>query len=254
MHKKFACFLYVSACVFLLTACGCSHQWAEASCTTPKTCVLCNETDGEALGHTSGELEEIPDYSSATIKYIQNCSVCGENLKYDVKQITTFLKDGKLILTPFPVLERLDRYFEKTPEDDGYNYFSEWDTNFKINLLNNGDYYGAIFFFKEFKNWEDYQILKANEIFSVQEVDAVSLHVDHDAEYLDLLFFLMNPRLSADEIAARKAEVYADTEDFIFFDQECGLCYEFRYIKSDSGDSIENVHVIVYSKEVLDNT
>lgn len=43
------------ATVWMLTAlagCGCQHQWEEATCTTPKTCTQCGETEGEALGHT----------------------------------------------------------------------------------------------------------------------------------------------------------------------------------------------------------
>ncbi len=32
----------------------CSHQWNDATCTTPKTCSLCNITDGTALGHVGG--------------------------------------------------------------------------------------------------------------------------------------------------------------------------------------------------------
>jgi len=30
----------------------CEHEWIDATCTAPKTCSLCGETEGEALGHT----------------------------------------------------------------------------------------------------------------------------------------------------------------------------------------------------------
>ncbi len=33
---------------------SCAHEWVEATCTEPKTCSLCGETEGEALGHTEG--------------------------------------------------------------------------------------------------------------------------------------------------------------------------------------------------------
>ena len=33
---------------------GCDHEWKDATCTAPKTCSLCEETEGEALGHTGG--------------------------------------------------------------------------------------------------------------------------------------------------------------------------------------------------------
>ena len=38
-----------------LSACGCEHEWASATCTSPKTCTKCGETEGEALGHTWAE-------------------------------------------------------------------------------------------------------------------------------------------------------------------------------------------------------
>lgn len=41
----------------LLLATGCkekhTHEWKEATCTTAKTCVTCNETEGSELGHTT---------------------------------------------------------------------------------------------------------------------------------------------------------------------------------------------------------
>ena len=39
-----------------LSACKalCNHEWKDATCTTPKTCTLCQKTEGEALGHTGG--------------------------------------------------------------------------------------------------------------------------------------------------------------------------------------------------------
>lgn len=45
------------------------HQWKEATCTAPKTCTVCGETEGEALGH---------DWIEATITAPKTCSRCGE--------------------------------------------------------------------------------------------------------------------------------------------------------------------------------
>ena len=47
----------------------CQHEWADATCTAPKTCTLCEATDGNALGHTM---------SAATCTAPATCSVCGE--------------------------------------------------------------------------------------------------------------------------------------------------------------------------------
>ena len=39
-----------------LSACKalCNHEWKDATCTDPKTCTLCQKTEGNALGHTGG--------------------------------------------------------------------------------------------------------------------------------------------------------------------------------------------------------
>ena len=29
----------------------CQHQWVDADCDSPKTCSVCGETEGDALGH-----------------------------------------------------------------------------------------------------------------------------------------------------------------------------------------------------------
>ena len=47
----------------------CSHNYATATCTTPKTCTLCGQTSGSALGHT---------YSAATCTAPQTCTLCGQ--------------------------------------------------------------------------------------------------------------------------------------------------------------------------------
>jgi len=51
-----------------LSACH-SHDWEDADCETPKTCLDCGETKGEALGH---------DWEKATCIKPKTCSECGE--------------------------------------------------------------------------------------------------------------------------------------------------------------------------------
>ena len=56
----------------------CEHDWVDATCTEPKTCSKCGETDGEANGHT----EEIVAGTAATcteegLTDGKKCSVCG---------------------------------------------------------------------------------------------------------------------------------------------------------------------------------
>ena len=52
MMKKVILFILVSAMTLGLTACGHEHTFNDATCTEPKVCAECGETEGEALGHT----------------------------------------------------------------------------------------------------------------------------------------------------------------------------------------------------------
>lgn len=70
----------IAVCIFSLLlictalvgifSCGpsCEHQWQEATCTAPKTCLFCGETEGEKASHTGG---------TATCEKKAECSVCG---------------------------------------------------------------------------------------------------------------------------------------------------------------------------------
>lgn len=58
MLKKVAIVLVVALLVSL-SACGCLHDWTDATCTEAKTCAKCGEVQGEALGHVWQENSEI---------------------------------------------------------------------------------------------------------------------------------------------------------------------------------------------------
>ncbi|MBQ4551197.1 MAG: discoidin domain-containing protein, partial [Oscillospiraceae bacterium] len=73
------------------------HKWTDATCTTPKTCSVCGETEGEAGGgsHTLGELVEAvpavhtPTELSAAVAAHYRCTVCDAYLTADTQQQTT---------------------------------------------------------------------------------------------------------------------------------------------------------------------
>ena len=53
----------------ILSGCGHEHTWREATCTEPRTCTECGDTEGNPLGHT---------WIEATCVSPKTCSVCGE--------------------------------------------------------------------------------------------------------------------------------------------------------------------------------
>lgn len=76
--KKWIALTLALAMVFSLTGCGCKHQWQEATCTAPKTCSLCGETEGEVADHVPGELTVVSvDTQKLTMTHELPCSLCG---------------------------------------------------------------------------------------------------------------------------------------------------------------------------------
>ena len=68
--KKWGLIALVSLIVFFVSAIlmpTCEHEWVEANCETPKTCTLCEATEGEALGH---------EWLEATCDKPMICAVC----------------------------------------------------------------------------------------------------------------------------------------------------------------------------------
>lgn len=69
MKRAISILALTLVCLLVLAGCGCEHEWAAADCDTPKTCNLCAETEGEALGHT---------WADATCTVPKTCSACQE--------------------------------------------------------------------------------------------------------------------------------------------------------------------------------
>lgn len=69
MKKRWILGIAVMLTSVLLTGCHMKHEWQEATCTEPKTCLTGGETEGEALGHT---------WVEATCEEPKTCSACGE--------------------------------------------------------------------------------------------------------------------------------------------------------------------------------
>ncbi len=69
MKKKVLICVMIVLVLLGLTACGCEHEWVEATCKEPKTCKLCGKTEGELADHV---------WEEATCTKPKTCSVCGK--------------------------------------------------------------------------------------------------------------------------------------------------------------------------------
>lgn len=67
--KKVSITLVLSIiCIFFAGCNSHEHAWKDATCTEPKTCTECGETEGEPLGHK---------WTDATCTEAKKCTVCG---------------------------------------------------------------------------------------------------------------------------------------------------------------------------------
>lgn len=65
----------------------CIHKWSDATCTRPKTCTICNRTEGKPLGHTAGEWTVITDSTcSETGEAQTKCTRCGEQMTKELEK------------------------------------------------------------------------------------------------------------------------------------------------------------------------
>lgn len=76
--KKIFTMLMVMCMIMTLTACGCEHEWLDATCQAPMTCKLCDATEGEVGEHA---------WADATCDSPKTCNICntteGEALTHD---------------------------------------------------------------------------------------------------------------------------------------------------------------------------
>ena len=116
------CTTMVLTCA-LLTGCHLKHEWQEATCTEPRTCMIGGETEGEPLGHK---------WEEATCTEPKICSVCGktegEALGHGILTKASYQQGAVCTVCGHTIGEPLEADFEKygfvcnTDFDTPYTY------------------------------------------------------------------------------------------------------------------------------------
>jgi hypothetical protein len=88
--RRIASVILIVALLISLSACCLKHDWEDATCTTPKTCSKCGETEGEALGHDYSDWSMVvePSYLSGGTKR-KTCNRCGDTITEEVPRLST---------------------------------------------------------------------------------------------------------------------------------------------------------------------
>ena len=80
------------------------HRWVDATCTLPKTCSVCGETEGEANGHTYGNLiEKVEQTSESLGMEAHYYCICGTY--FDVNKVETSIEQLLIGYVQIPPLE-----------------------------------------------------------------------------------------------------------------------------------------------------
>ena len=107
MKKKLIVAAFMPLFMILLTGCHLRHDWQEATCTSPRTCLTGGETEGDVLGHT---------WVDATCTEPKHCSVCGETegraLGHNIRGEATYQSPAFCSVCGEAVIEPLEADFD----------------------------------------------------------------------------------------------------------------------------------------------
>jgi len=112
--KHIVKFVFMAVFLFMLSGCGCEHEWADANCTAPRTCSLCSATEGDALGHS---------WQDATCTAPKTCSACqlteGNPTEHQWQEATTEAPETCILCnqTTGSKLETDPRFTTKSTKD-----------------------------------------------------------------------------------------------------------------------------------------
>lgn len=150
--------LYVAAVLLfflVLTGCECQHEWEEANCTKPKTCVKCGETEGEPLEHQISEwTEQTPSTCTEPGLQTGTCAMCGQTVEkelpladhipgeWQVKTEPTSSSPGIRVKTCTVCAAEVDEEtFTMTPEERKAEFVSTCQTYSYEEIARNPDTY-----------------------------------------------------------------------------------------------------------------
>ena len=116
--KKMLTLALAAVLCLSLAACGCKHEWKDADCENPKTCELCGETEGEALGHQESDWEETEVDTVKAVKHLEKtCTRCDKVMDEKDEPMDTLIADGKFLLTTEDFEKRMDNMLNEQLQD-----------------------------------------------------------------------------------------------------------------------------------------
>ncbi len=104
-----------------------THKWKKATCTKPKTCKECGQTEGKPLGHKlKGWKDKGFDSTFSNRVYVKTCSRCKKTIKKKTEKVTSFLENEKLTISPDTYTKVFEKRLRELNDSD-YTLHEEYD-------------------------------------------------------------------------------------------------------------------------------
>lgn len=174
MKRKSMILVLAILTAVLLAGCGCKHEWVAATCMEAKHCGLCGKTEGKPADHIPGNWGQgETDYDSMTVASQRKCAVCGAVLEEKTEPLTKPHKNGKFIVSPDELVERMRSLAETNNLDFSFEYVVPYGIRGTYEVTYAGEPCATMYFF-----WYDNDIAFEETAFGSVSYNLVRVTAD----------------------------------------------------------------------------
>ena len=206
------------------------HVWKDATCTEKKTCSVCAATEGETLSHTVGEWETASsDAVKATEVKVKKCTVCNREIERKDEILTKLHDENLFLMSPSAFAERCKLFLRQLGENDATVKITEISGALAVKVEKGYLFGGAVFFNHGGEGIDPSQ----NDDVCYDGVELLFYRDDMSLSTNLMIALVMTCDPSVTETEARSlvSSLLDDTYNHI---SKNGLAYEYMYSTNSS--------------------
>lgn len=238
--------------ITLFFALHCNHQWAEATCQTPRTCMLCEKTEGEPLSHqwkaatclypkicrlcgmeegeplphTPGDEETVcQSLIDRSVVHTRKCTQCGIVAVEETEIVDSFLLDGQFIFSDEQFIERFLYLTDQAGLDFSVEAYYPDSSADGSNIIRN-----CYTVYLDGEDWGNLQFDYSSKDDSVPDVVHGSVYFLNNTEYTSLINYTILGYL------IMSADPTVSVEDSLLMLQELDAQIRGNFTEENYGD------------------
>ena len=212
-HRIARVLAMLMVCTVVLSGCGCKHVWAEATCEVPKTCIECGETEGEALGHVSGETQTVTDGYALKVYTNIICNRCDAVISTEESALSALKGETCMVCSTAEYTRRVQDMIAQIPGCTLNVELTEKDGDV-LGLITDaaGDPVGAIVFYDEMGSAIEYGKKDEQSCFAYMIVYVPGMETAKGdlADISAAMFLAADPAMDIEYAQNRAAELTID--------------------------------------------